>query len=105
VTSNSTNDRWRKPLVRSAASRAAGLSILGFIGWLWFLPADAPPWPAVTLVAVLTLAAALGLAWYLARARAEVRWWAAMERYVELELAKGLHPRSDSRARPQPRGR
>jgi hypothetical protein len=50
--------------------------MLGVIGWLWFLPANVPLWPTVTLVVVLTLNALAGTAWYLARARVEGRWWA-----------------------------
>jgi hypothetical protein len=73
------------------------VSVIGFIGWFWFSSADGPAWKAVSLVAVLALAALVGVAWYLPRARAERRWRAAVDRYADEEQAQGTYPRRDSR--------
>ena len=100
-----TNQPRRMPLARSAVSRTARLFIVGFIGWLWFSPACDSAWGPVSLVAVTALAAVVGIAWYLFRARAERRLSTAMDRYAELELEKGTHPRRDSHAHPQSQGR
>jgi hypothetical protein len=40
----------------------------------------------------LALAALVGVAWYLPRARTERRWRAALDRYAEQEQAKGTQP-------------
>jgi hypothetical protein len=80
----------RTSLAWSAVSRAARLLIFGFIGWLWFLSADNSAWKAVPLVAVLGLAALVGITWYLSHARAERRWRAALDRYVQQEQAKRI---------------
>ena len=79
----------RTSLARSAVSRAARLSIFGFIGWYWFFSADDSSWRAVPLVAVLGLAALVGITWYAFRARADRRWRAALDRYAQQEQAKG----------------
>jgi hypothetical protein len=79
---------WRTSLAWSAVSRAAGLSIFGFIIWFWLFSADGPAWRAVSLVAVQALAALAGVAWSLPRARAERRWRAALDHYGEQERAK-----------------
>jgi hypothetical protein len=83
MSTNAAAHTWRTSLAWSAVFRAAGLSILGFIGWLWFSAADGPAWRAVSLVAVQALAALAGVAWYLPRARAERRWRAALDHYGE----------------------
>ena len=82
---------WRTSLAWSAVFRAVGLSIIGFIGWLWFSSADESAWKAASLVAVLALAALVGVAWYLPRARAERRWRAALDRYGE-QAWEEIHP-------------
>jgi membrane protein YdbS with pleckstrin-like domain len=74
--------------VWSAVVRAVRLLSFGFIGWLWFIWADDSAWKAVSLVAVLALAALVGITWYLSRARADRRWRAALDRYAEREQAK-----------------
>ena len=51
------------------------------IGWFWFLSADDSAGKAVPLIAVLSFAAVVGIAWYLARVRADRRWRAALDRY------------------------
>ncbi len=80
---NAGAHKWRASLAWSAGFRAAVLSILGFIVWLWLFSADGPAWKAVSLVAVQALAALAGVAWYLPRARAERRWRAALDQYGE----------------------
>jgi hypothetical protein len=50
------------------------LSIFGFIGWFCFLSADDSDLKAVSLVAVLALAALVGIMWSLSRALASRRW-------------------------------
>ncbi len=77
-------------LAWSAFSRAARLSTFGFIGWFWFLSDSA--WKTVSLVAVLGLAALVGITWYASRARADRRWRAVLDRYAEQELTKQTHP-------------
>jgi hypothetical protein len=89
---NAAAHEWRTFLVWSAAFRAVGLSIIGFAGWLWFSSGDGSAWKAVSLVAVLALAALGGVAWYLPRARTERQWRAALDHYAEQELAKGTYP-------------
>ena len=85
---NATTHSWRKSPAWSAVFRAVGLSIIGFIGWLWLFSADGPPRSVVSLVAVQALAVLAGVAWYLPRARAERRWRAAVDHCGEQELAK-----------------
>jgi hypothetical protein len=67
-------------LAWSAVSRAVGLSILGFIGWPWFVSADDSAWKADSLVAAMALTAVVGGTWCLRRARTERRWRAALDR-------------------------
>jgi hypothetical protein len=67
----------------SAVFRSFRLSIFGLIGWFWFLSADDSAGKAVPLIAVLSFAAVVGIAWYLARVRADRRWRAALDRYAE----------------------
>jgi hypothetical protein len=97
MSTDETTQPWRTSLAWSAVFRAAGLSIIGFLGWLWFSSADGPAWTAVSLVTILALAALVGVAWYLPRARAEEKWRAALEYYAEQEQAKGTSPRRNAR--------
>ena len=83
----------RTSLAWSAIRRASRLLIFGFIGWLWFLSSDNTARRTVSLVAVLALAALTSITWYAFRARADRRWWAALDRYAEQELAKGTYSR------------
>ena len=75
----------------SAVWRAARLSTLGFIGWLWLFSGDDSAWKAVPLVAVLALAAVVGVTWFLSRARADRRWRAALDRYDQQQQPKRIH--------------
>ena len=90
------HDRRASP-ARSAASRTARLSIFGFAGWLWFSAAHDSAWRAVSLVAVLALAAVVGIAWYAFRAHSDRSWRAALDRYAEQELMTRIHPRRRQR--------
>ncbi len=101
MTTNATTHAWKTSLTWSAVGRASRLFSFGFIGWLWFLASDDSAWRPVSLVAVLALAAVVGITWYLARARAEARWRVALDRYAALEEAKRQHPRRGHR----PQGR
>src|SRR4029453_18943943 len=92
MSTNATTHPWRTSLAWSAVFRAAGVSLIGFIGWLWFSSADGPAWKAVSLVTVLALAALVGVAWYLPRARTERQRWAALDRYADQEQAKATCP-------------
>ena len=78
-----TAHKWRMSLACSAVFRAAGLSIFGLIVWIWLFSANGQTWGMVSLVAVQALAALVGVAWYLPRARAERRWRAALDQYGE----------------------
>ena len=102
---NAAAHPWQASLAWSAVSRAARMSIFGFIGWFWFLSADDSAWKAVPLVAALGLAALVGITWYASRARADRRWRAALDRYARQDQAKGAHSRRDSHARPQSQAR
>jgi hypothetical protein len=64
------------------------LSLFGLLGWLWLSVADGSARRAGPLVAVLALAALVGVAWYLHRARTERRWRAALDWYAEQEQEK-----------------
>jgi carbon storage regulator len=93
------NEPVRSPgmsLVWSAVYRAVRLFIFGFIGWLWFVSADDSAWRAVSLAAVLALAALVGITWYLSRARGERLWRAALDAYAEKEQAKRTYSRRKS---------
>ena len=63
----------RAALAWSAVFRVARLSVFGFIGWLFFLSRDESTWKAVPLIAVVGLAALVGITWFVFRAVAEVR--------------------------------
>ncbi len=95
MSSNAVAHPWRTSLVRSALFRAAGGAVLGFIAWLGLFSAGGPARSAVSLVAVLALAALAGVAWYLPRVRAEWRWRAALDRYAEQEQATETQPPRD----------
>jgi hypothetical protein len=60
------------------------LSIFGFVGWFWFLSGTHSPSKALGLVAVLVLAALVGIAWYVSRAQADRRRRAAFDRYARM---------------------
>jgi hypothetical protein len=92
MTTNVTAHPRRTSLARSAIFRAARLSIFGFIGWFWFLSSDSA-WRTISLVAVLGLAALVGITWYASRARADRRWRAALDRYAEQQQVKSTHLR------------
>ena len=83
MSSNATTHSWRTSLAWSAVFRGVGLSLVGFIAWLWFSAEDGSAWKPVSLVAVLALAVLVGVAWYLPRARTERRWRAALDRYAD----------------------
>ncbi|HEX4072732.1 MAG TPA: hypothetical protein VHX68_16235 [Planctomycetaceae bacterium] len=92
----------RTPLVRSAVGRTARLSIFGLIAWFWFLAGNNAPRKTVGLVAVLVLAALVGLTWYASRARADRRRRAAFDRYARLEQAKVSQSRQNPRSHLHP---
>jgi carbon storage regulator len=77
--------------VASAVFRAIRLLIFGLMGWFWFISAADLAWKAVSLTAVLAVAALVGIMCYRVRARAEKRWRAALDAYAEKELAKASH--------------
>ena len=79
-------------LAWSAVLRAVRLLIFGLIGWLCFVAAADSAWIAVSLAAVLALAALVGVTWFLSRARADRQWRAALDRYADQELPKGTYP-------------
>jgi hypothetical protein len=101
---NAAAHTWQTSLAWSAVIRAAGLSIVGFIVWLWLFSADGPARRAVSLVAVQALAALAGVAWYLPRARVERRWRAALDLYGEQEQAKWTPGRGEAPCPRQPVG-
>jgi hypothetical protein len=92
-------------LAWSAVFRAVRLLLFGFFGWLWFVSAADSPWKAVSLAAVVALAALAGITWYLSRVRAERRWRAALDAYAEKEQAKRTYSRRNFHARPQSQDR
>jgi membrane protein YdbS with pleckstrin-like domain len=104
-TNETARSSRRTSLVWSAVFRAVRLIIFGLIGWLWFVSAGDSPWTAVSLAAVLALAALVSITWYLSRARAERRWRTALDAYAEQELAKRTYSRRNFHARPQSQAR
>jgi len=64
------------------------LLVFGLIGWLLFVSAADSARRAVSLAAVLAVAALVGITWYLSRVRADRRWRAALDVYAEKEQAK-----------------
>jgi hypothetical protein len=89
----------------SAVFRAVRLLIFGLIGWLLFVSAADSASRAVSLAAVLVLAALAGITWYLSRARAERRWRAALDDYAKQEQAKRIYSGRNLHARPQSQDR
>jgi hypothetical protein len=82
------------------------LLIFGLIGWLWFISAADLAWKAVSLAAVLVVAALVGVTWYAVRryrvrASTERRWRAALDAYADKELAKRTNSRRTFHGRPQ----
>jgi len=92
MTTNAAGHAWRTSPAWSAVFRVARLSGFGLLGWLWFVSSDDSAWRIISLVAVLALAALVGVTWFLVRARADKQWRAALDRYAQQELAKGTHP-------------
>ena len=105
MATNATARSRGMSLVWSAVSRTVRLLIFGFFGWLWFVSADDSAWKAISLVAVLALAALVGITWYLSRASADRRWRAALDAYAEKEQAKRTNSRRNFHARPQSQDR
>ena len=103
--SNVTARSREMSLVWSDVFRADRLLTFGLIGWLWFISAADSAWKAVSLAAVLALAALVGITWYLSRARAERRWRAALDAYAEKERVKRTYSRRNFHARPQSQDR
>ena len=93
---NAAAHQWQISLAWSAVLRSAGLSIFGLVVWRWLFSADGPPLRVVSLVAVQALAALVGVAWYLPRARIERRWRAALDLYAEQEQAREAYPSPDA---------
>jgi len=73
------------------------------IEWLGNVLAVDSDWRSLGLAAAL--AALVGITWFLARARAERRLWAALDAYTEQEQTKITNSRRDSHARPQSQDR
>src|ERR1043166_7593945 len=90
---NAAAPSGRTALAWPAVYRASRGFIFGFLGWLWFLSEDDSAWRTVSLVAVLALAAVVGITWFLSRAHADRRWRAALDRYAQQQQAKGTHLR------------
>jgi hypothetical protein len=86
-------------LAVAAISRAARLSIFGFIGWFWFLSRNGSAWKDVGLWAVVGLAAMVGITWYALGARADRRR-RALDRYGEKEQAPSTLSQRNPHARP-----
>ena len=104
---NETAHSGEMSLVWSAVFRAVRLLIFGLIGWLLFVSAIDSAWRAVSLAAVLALAALVGITWYLSRVRADRRWRAALDVYAkqEQEQAKRTNSRRNFHAGPQSQNR
>jgi hypothetical protein len=105
MTMNATAHSWRTSPGWSALFRAARLLAFGFLGCLWLFPRVDSAGRAASLITVLTVAGLIGGVWYLARARAESRWRAALDRYTNRQLAQEIPSSSDPHARPQSKGR
>ena len=97
MATNATTHAREASLAWSAVRRASRLSLFWFIGWFWFLSSDDSAWRTASLVAVLGLAGLVAITWYASRARADRRWWAAVDRYARQEQAKGAHARKTHR--------
>jgi len=71
--------------------------IFGLFGWFSFFTAHRLPWKIASLAMVLAIAAVISITWFLSRVLAERRWWAALDRYAEHEIAKTSSARSMNR--------
>jgi hypothetical protein len=91
----------RMSLVGSTLLGVAGPFVAGLICWLWLILADVTPRKAGLIAATLALAALAGVTWQQARARAEVRWRAALDAYAEREETKGTQSRRERHAGPR----
>ena len=119
MTTNQTARSQEMSLAWSVVLRVVRLLIFGFIAWLWFMSANDAAWKAVSLAAVLALAALVGVPWYLARARVkqgrqaaldarmERGWRAALDTFAEheMEQAKRTNSRRNFHAGPQSQNR
>jgi len=74
-------------------------------GWFWNVSAIDSAWSAVSIAAVLALAALVGITWTVSRARAQRRWRAVLDAYAEQEQTKMTNSRRNSHARPQSQDR
>ena len=92
MTTKSSTHGWQASLAWSAFWRTCRLFVVGFVGWLWFLSSDSSALRTISLITVLVLAALVGITSYLAAARADRRWRAALDRYTEKEAAKRDSP-------------
>jgi hypothetical protein len=88
LATDTMNHPRRTSLAWSAVFRAARLLAFGFLGWVALSSTYDPALKAVSLIAVLGVAATVSVTWYLSRARAERRWRAAWNRLAEREQAK-----------------
>jgi hypothetical protein len=88
-----THDR-RTFLIWSAMTRAARLTVFGFIGGILLLSSENLACKAALLGAVVGLAVLVGVTWYVsrshARALADRRWRAAVDHYAQKELDRYL---------------
>ena len=102
MTTNGTFRSRGVSLVWSAVFQVVRLLTFWLIGWLLFVSAADSAWRAVSLAAVLALAALVGITSYLSRARFERRWRAALDdAYAKQEQAKRTNSRRNFHARPQ----
>src|SRR5271156_6653294 len=92
MTTNKTARSRGRFRVRSAMFRAVRLLGFGLSGWLWFISSAGSAWRAVSLAAVLAVAALVGVTWYLSNVRATraaKRFNAALVAYAALEAVRG----------------
>jgi hypothetical protein len=100
MTTNESAHLRRSTLVCSAASRAVRLLIFGLVGWLWFVAAADTVWRAISLAAVLVLAALVGITWYMSPARADRHWRLALDVfYAKPKPTKTINSRRNVHAR------
>ena len=85
MTSNQIARSRRSSVFWSAISRAARLLFFGLVGWIWCVAAADTAWRAVSLAAILALAALVAVTWYLSRVLAERMSPAAPDGYAERE--------------------
>jgi hypothetical protein len=98
-TNEAARSRRMSP-VWPTVSWAAGLLIAGLIGWLWSVVADDYAAKAVLLVAILALAALIGITSQESRARARRELQAALDAYADQEQAKWTYSHRSLHARP-----